>query len=641
MPSTADPANQGTATGHASDAGNARTITGTSASDPANSHAPPAIPGYRVVRELGRGGMGEVYEVVSEKLNVTFALKTIRPDRVSQRFLTRFLTEARTMTQLDHPHIARIYFYGETDDGPYFTMRYLPDGTLDQRMPDFQRDPHRAVKLMADLAGAVSYLHSKGFIHRDLKPHNILFVNDVPYVSDFGLAKEFGDDSERGSYDSGPMSAATVDSISQAETVDRHEDNRRLAMPTYGIVGTLPYMSPEQLLNRGEQISARTDIWALGVMLYELLTGHRPFEADDREILSELIKKEEPHPIQIGKSPADPELERIVRRCLAKNPNDRYASADLLERDLRRWLGESERPVEATNRPNWFVRHPFVSIAGLLTIAAAVFLIIHYWPRPAAADDRIAQAKQKLIEGQTATFIGEKWPTKLPLTVISGKDRAVIREGPDGSVTIEAFQPVLVQFFDDPGIDSYTFRVEIRYNGRDFGDRVGVYVGHQKFSTPDGDKHFFLPMTFNDHVRDPDAAKGLKAPPTSMQGVREVQAVLHESQAGAPGSFSPFTFQGGRRPFQTPKQNGEDEWHKLEVVARPNQWEFRFEGTPAVKVPVPIAKHVIDELQRWHKGAEPFPLTLNSRGGLGLFIFAGTASFRNAEIVPDQPPVED
>lgn len=642
MPSTADPANENTATGHATDAANARTITGTSANDSTTSHSPPVIPGYRVVRELGRGGMGEVYEVVSEKLNVTFALKTIRPDRVSQRFLTRFLTEARTMTQLDHPHIARIYFYGETDGGPYFTMRYLPDGTLDQRMADFRSDPRRAVRLMADLAGAVSYLHSKGFIHRDLKPHNILFVDDVPYVSDFGLAKEFGDDSDRGGYDSGSVAAATVDNISQAETVERREDTRRIAMPTYGIVGTLPYMSPEQLFNRGEPISARTDIWALGVMLYELLTGRRPFEADDRDVLSELIKKEEPHPLQIGESPADPELERIVRRCLAKNPNDRYASADFLERDLRRWLGEGERPAsESTSRPNWFVRHPFVSIAGLLTIAAAAFLSFYYWPRPAATEDPIVVAKKKLADGQTATVISEKWPSRLPLTVISGKDRAVIREGPDGSVTVESLQPVLVQFFDDPGIDSYTFRVEARYNGRDFGERVGLYVGHQKFTMPDGDKHFFLPLTFNDHSRDPNAPPGPKAPPAPAFGVREIQAVLLDSRVGEPGAFWPYTFRGGQRDFPSPRNDGQDEWHKLEVIARPHQWEFRFDSTPPLVVPVPLPMQVINHLQQSHKGPEPLPLTLNSRGGLGLFILIGSASFRNAEIVPLAPNPED
>jgi serine/threonine protein kinase len=639
MPSTVDPADKGTATGQIIPGGG-QTITRTPASAEAGAHAPPEIPGYRVVRELGRGGMGEVYEVVSEKLNVTFALKTIRPDRVSQRFLSRFLTEARTMTQLDHPHIARIYFYGETQDGPYFTMRYLPDGTLDERMGDFQRDPRRAIRLMADIAGAVDYLHKQGYIHRDLKPHNILFVNDTPYVSDFGLAKAFGDDGELVGYGTPPALAGTVDHISKAETVARdHSTPLHAGVPhTYGIVGTLPYMSPEQLLHPGEQISAKTDIWALGVILYELLTGRRPFEADDRDVLSELIKKVEPHPVVTGNAAVDPVLNQIVQKCLAKDPERRYSSAGLLERDLRAWLDSVERPAGTPARPIWFVRHPVMSIAGLLTIAAAVFVAYHYWPRPAPPEDPIAKAKQRLIEGQTVTFIGESWPVRLPLTVISGKDRAAFHESGDRMVTISAHQPVLIQFFDDPGIDSYTFRVEIRYGGRDFGDRVGVYVGHQKFTTPDGDKHFFLPLTFNDHAFDPN---GPDAPPPQVLGVREIQAALLESRFGAPGSFSPHNLKGGRRDFPKPKHDGDQEWHKLEVIAGPNEWEFRFAGTQNLKVPMPLAKHVIDELQRFHKGPEPLPLQLNSRGGLGLFIFSGSASFRNAEIIPNKPAAED
>ncbi len=634
MPSTLPPANERSETSRFVLGGNAPTITGALASNEPPSHPPPVIPGYKVVRELGRGGMGEVYEVVSEKLDVTFALKTIRPDRVSKRFLNRFLTEARTMTQLDHPHIARIYFYGETDDGPYFTMRYLPDGTLDERMADFQKDPKRAIGLMADIAGAVEYLHKQGFIHRDLKPHNILFVNDVPYVSDFGLAKEFGDDAE-GSCLASPATG-TVDNLSQAETVVRDSDQHRpYPAPTYGVVGTLPYMSPEQLLNRAEKVSAKTDIWALGVMLHELLTGRRPFESEDREILSELIKTEEPYPMRVGDAPIDLTLERVIRKCLAKNPDDRYESAALLERDLRDWLAAANRPAAKPPRFAWLARHPMWTIGSLATVAAAVVLAVIYWPKPAPPEDPIVQAKKRLREGQAITFVGEQWPPALPLNVISGKDRAVIRESGDRCVTVEAHQPILVQFFDDPGIDSYTFRIQVRYNGRDFGERVGIYVGHQKFSTPDGDKHFFLPLSFTDNERSPDAPKGLKKEQVQLSGIREIQAALLESRVGAAGSFKPYTFKGGRHSFPRPKHDGESEWHKLEVIARPNQWEFRFDGATASKVPVPLAEHVIDALQGFHKGGEPLPLQLNPRGGLGLFIQSGTASFRNAEIIPD------
>jgi serine/threonine-protein kinase len=243
---------------------------------------------YDLLAQLGEGGMGVVYQAYDPQLRRTVAIKQIHP-----RILTtpadveRFRYEAQAAAQFDHRHIVTVFDVGEHGNKFYFTMTYVPGGMLAQRVPEFRGRPYRAVELVIKVARAVHYAHGKGVVHRDLKPHNILLdEHDEPRVTDFGLARFVADDvawSERG---------------------------QRL--------GTPGYMSPEQACGAADQVGVRSDIWALGVILYELLTGRRPFSAADRKGLTLRICQAEPAPLAQLQPGLPPELDAIVRRCLAR-----------------------------------------------------------------------------------------------------------------------------------------------------------------------------------------------------------------------------------------------------------------------------------------------------------------------------------
>ena len=222
----------------------------------------PIVPGYSIERELGRGGMGEVY-LARDAFGAVFALKMIRADRVGAIYVERLCARKVRCRRLFHTNVVRIYHANLTHDGsPFFTMRYCQRGTLADHLAEFQADPRKAVGLMIKVAEAVHYLHEHGQIHRDLKPQNILLGdNDEPFVSDFGLVKDLdllATDESPADYQ---LAASTDDGISRVETQPHATFSERLTC-TAGVIGTMPYMSPEQLLHRKEKIGPQSDVWA-------------------------------------------------------------------------------------------------------------------------------------------------------------------------------------------------------------------------------------------------------------------------------------------------------------------------------------------------------------------------------------------
>jgi hypothetical protein len=596
----------------------------------------PVIPGYRVVRELGRGGMGEVYEVVDDKLGVTFALKTIRPDRVGTRFLVRFRREAATMIGLDHPNVARIYRYDETPDGcPYFTMRYLPDGTLADRRGRFRGEPRAAAALIATVARAVHYLHGQGYVHRDLKPQNILFAGDEPFVSDFGLAKAQGDPGESGDYSPAPPAAETDPIDSRAET---HLRETRAAGPapaplmtaTGGVIGTLPYMSPEQIAGSG-RITARADVWALGVLLYELLCGQRPFDSEDRDVLSELIKSEPPHPPAEGADALDPALRRVIERCLAKSPEDRYAAAADLAADLEAWLN----PAAAARRRGWR-RVAVAGLCGLIVAAVAVPLALRKPPEQHAVNPAEEQAKQRrtlratLALGAPFTIIGA---TGRPVTGerISFCGRpADLLETPDGFFVVDSFRRTAVELIDDPGVDEYRFSVEVRQNVAANPEitRVGIYFGHQGWQLPEGELDHFAEFSFTEQQRPAGTAgerRGFRSFGFRGQwhaaGDTEVSENVYDSMKWR------STFPAGRA---TPSFD----WHRLAVEMRANEVRLFWDDAPPLVVPRKLPDRWVRTLGDASDAPERMPTVLPARAPLGLTVLKGSASYRNARIEP-------
>jgi eukaryotic-like serine/threonine-protein kinase len=304
---------------------------------------------YRIGQQLGAGGMGEVYRAQDTRLERTVAIKILKA-----RFTERFQREARAISALNHPHICALYDIGSQDGIGYLVMEYVEGRPL--------KGPLRideALRLAIQIAGALEAAHEKGILHRDLKPGNILVSQAGVKLLDFGLAKFVP---------TGPRPAEVTETT-----------------PLTGpgqILGTLAYMAPEQI--EGQPADARSDIFSFGLVLYEMLTGRRAFEASSQTGLMAAILKEEPQPITTLQPLIPPALERTVAKCLAKEPARRWQTAGDL-RDELAWIAASDSSVSRTAPRRTFLS--WIAAAALLALIAAVSLWAPWRTPPAASPD--------------------------------------------------------------------------------------------------------------------------------------------------------------------------------------------------------------------------------------------------------------
>jgi serine/threonine-protein kinase len=598
----------------------------------------PSIPGLRVLRLLGGGGMGEVYEVVDDKLGVTYALKMIRPDRVGTRFLVRFKHEARTMVDLDHPNIARIYAYDELDGCPYFTMKYLPDGTLGDRLEKLRDRPRAAIAVVAKVARAVHYLHTKGFVHRDLKPQNILFAGDEPFVSDFGLAKAQGDADEEIAYSPNRTGPDTYRDAAHADTKDLNsgapwpQSQLPLATATGGIVGTLPYMSPEQVLGQRAKITAKTDLWALGVLLYEMLCGHRPFDSEDKSVLSELIKKADVQPPMAGNAPIDPALRRVIDRCLAKVPADRYESAAQLADDLDRWL-HPPRPIRIWRRA--------VALIGIAALVIAVVFVLTrkdeppqktpektpaLTPAPLISAVPVDDFAGRLLNGLPAEALGPLGKPAYLRWRVGQDDGSLSQWYTDKAFTVTTGTMALLELLEKTPVERFLFEVEVRVNDIDPQAYAGLYVGHQTCPTIKGEGHFFVSFSFSEARTQPaDFSR------------HDVRFWYHVRPANDRPSSSPLEVMNLVDYFHNPDPSPNRPWRKLGVKVTPDSFEFLWDGNTFRTVPRAIPPHRIAALNKFAGAAAPLPINFKKYSAFGLFVAGGSASFQNAKITALKP----
>jgi hypothetical protein len=279
----------------------------------------PPVPGYDVIQFVGRGGMGVVYRAVHRPTGRTVALKLINPsgsdDPIARE---RFDREVRTLAALKHPNIVPVYDAGDWHGFPYCAMEFAPGGALGAHVERIRTDPVRAVRLVAKVARAVAAMHAAGVLHRDLKPLNVLLgADDEPLVADFGVARFVGSES----------------------------DLTCTGLP----VGTRQYMAPEQTQGRRGDYTTACDIWAIGVTLFEVLTGERPFTDDGETDVFHRIRCEDPPRCAAFAPDVPAALEAVARKCLQKHPDDRYPTAAAVADDLDNWL--AGRPVTAPPVP--------------------------------------------------------------------------------------------------------------------------------------------------------------------------------------------------------------------------------------------------------------------------------------------------
>ncbi len=321
----------------------------------------PSIDGYRVEMILGRGGMGVVFKALHLKLNRPVALKMLLAgDYAGPMELIRFRREAEAVATLRHPHIVQVHDVGEHAGRPYFTMEFAEAGTLAQKLAHSPLPSRQAAELIASLAAAVQFAHKCGIIHRDLKPANILLTSDgEPKIADFGLAR-------------------SIDGAKELTLAGAR-------------IGTPSYMAPEQAQGKSKLIGPGVDIYALGAILYEMLTGRPPFEGTSAAEIERKSLTEDPvSPKKLNpKTPRD--LETICLKCLQKNPGRRYGSAQDLADDLHRFLDGKPvvaRPVGLAERAlKWALRRPglaALSLALTLVLFAALALTVRMQREEAA-----------------------------------------------------------------------------------------------------------------------------------------------------------------------------------------------------------------------------------------------------------------
>lgn len=331
---------------------------------------------YKILEKLGEGGMGIVYKAQDLKLDRLVALKFLPPHFAGEEERKRFIHEAKAASSLDHPNICTFYEIGEAESGHIFiAMAYYEGRTLKEKIGDRPLPFEEAIEIVISVAQGLAYAHEKGVTHRDIKPDNLMLTaKDIPKIMDFGLARVGG------------LSTITK---------------------TGATIGTVPYMSPEQA--RGEKVDHRSDIWSLGVVLYEMIAGRLPFRSTYQEAVVYSIMNEEPPPLTSLRSDVPMELERIVKKATRKSVADRYQHVEEMVSDLRILKKELESgvskqpPKEVRPRRKYFAL--YVGLAAIVFILVVGGLLLFRGGIPSTTSDSMANLTTETLEKKSIAVL--------------------------------------------------------------------------------------------------------------------------------------------------------------------------------------------------------------------------------------------
>jgi tetratricopeptide (TPR) repeat protein/predicted Ser/Thr protein kinase len=335
--------------------------------------------GYIILGELGRGGMGVVFKAQQRGVKRVVALKMILAGHhIDPEKMARFRTEAEAVAHLRHPNIVQLYEVGEMDGKPYFSLEYVDGGSLSAKVRGKPMPAKAAAEIAMKLAEAMAYAHQNGILHRDLKPANVLLAKDgTPKITDFGLAKRIED---------------------QDSTVTRDG----------AVMGSPSYMAPEQAEGKIREVGTLADVYSLGAILYEMLSGRPPFKGETVIDTLALVKTQEPAPPRQDNTQKSRDLEVICLKCLQKDPSRRYATAKELADDLQRFL--NDEPILARPTPTWErlwkwgKRRPatvaLMGVVALVPLAMVLFIVWHNFSLldqldEARADERAARQREE------------------------------------------------------------------------------------------------------------------------------------------------------------------------------------------------------------------------------------------------------
>ena len=588
--------------------------------EPAATPLPRLIGRYEVRCELGRGGMGLVWKVWDPELKREAALKMLRPsspwhDEADARHLARrFQQEAQLLAQLRHEHIVPIFEPGLHQGQPYFVMPHIGGGSLAQRLPAMRAEgPQALAAFMAKVARAVDYAHRKGVLHRDLKPANILMdETGNPLVSDFGLAKLLGHTSDHAD-----------ETEEQPGRPSAEPEASHLTAPG-SQPGTAAYMAPEQFDASFGAVGPATDVWALGVILFELLTGKKPFCSGTRETVRDAVcGRATP---QFPSRGVDRRLQEVVLRCLEKAPERRFASAgelaDALGRCQRRRLG------------TW------VTVAAGL---AAVVALCSWWLVREADPERryerrVAPLLAKLAREEVVDVIsqGSDLP---PYRVRCAEGLTGIRRTEEGlTITTPTFS--LVEFLPRVPCRSYRIEAEVRHDHSLFQmlefTGIGLVFSGRSVNAPNGTHHVPGLLWLDDESKPPPVAPGQKPPKRRVR----LQLLWYLEAVPNAGSFasSPWNARDGDVFHEN---DGRGNWRTLRVDVEPEKITAQAAQIPG-KILGPLTPYEYRQFPSTLRKNQPevFGIDVSpiDQRVIGIVVTGGQCTIRRLRVVPLPKP---
>jgi hypothetical protein len=579
----------------------------------------PTFGDYELLHIAGEGGMGVVYQARHRPSGRLVALKTMKADALlCDDLVERFRREIRTADAARHPHIVPVGDVGEIDGQLYYTMPYVPDNL--RRNRSRFADPRAAAALIAAVARAVHHAHQAGVIHRDLKPGNVLLTLDgTPMIADFGLA--------------------------------RWSDASAMLTRTDELMGTPHYMAPEQTGGPADLLGPASDVWALGVMLYELVAGQRPFDAATRESTLSLVRTADPPPPRQFQPALDATLESIILTCLRKLPSERYATAAALADDLNRWLAGA--PVRARPAPvppqashsrgyrGLIAAALLLAVPGLLLFAAGGTgpdrsrKIAAVAPGVGVPDE--AALRQQLSDaerGRPVTLVPRRGgPTWYRLMLGSADIASLTCPPPAGIVRVAAGgEEAVYELMSESKRASYRLEAWIRHaEAHDDRSLVGVCFGCRDRPLPGQSGRLFdyCMVGFNDRVADTILRAKEAEPRNRIYVHRVAQANL------APITVGYVRLQGGDYRFvpdaSDPKPS---RFRRLKIEVRPKTIDIWLDDLYAGRADV-ADMNLKARLSPGNQKTLPVPVpNFDPLGSLGLYVAGSAALFHSVTWSP-------